>query len=53
MKKRHHWRDLGMNLRIIMDLIETGYGREEWIHLVRDTDQRQALVNTAMKLRVS
>jgi hypothetical protein len=35
-----------------MDLIGTGWGGMHWTDLIRDRDQRRALVNTAMNLRV-
>jgi hypothetical protein len=36
---------------IIMDLKKTCWKRVEWLHLVRDTDQWQAFVNTVMNFR--
>jgi hypothetical protein len=35
-----------------MDLMEVGWERVDWMHLVQDTDQWQKLVNTAMKFRI-
>jgi hypothetical protein len=35
-----------------MDLREIGWGGMNWIDLAPDRDQRRALVNTVMKLRV-
>jgi len=35
-----------------MDIREIGLG-VDWIHLAQDKDQRRALVNTVMNLRVS
>jgi hypothetical protein len=46
-RSRHGWED---NNKI--DLKETGCGGTAWIHLVQDKDQRRALVNTVMNLRV-
>jgi hypothetical protein len=46
-KPRRRWED---NIR--MDLRETGWEDVDWIHLVQDRDQWQALVNTVMDLRV-
>jgi hypothetical protein len=44
---RHRWKE---NIR--MDLREIGYGNVDWIYLVQDRDQRWALVNTVMSIRV-
>jgi hypothetical protein len=38
--------------RLKMDLRKTGLDGMYWIHLARDRDQRRALVNTIMNLRV-
>jgi hypothetical protein len=46
-RSRHRWED-----NIIMDLSEIEWVGVVWIHLAEDRDQRQALVNTVMKLRV-
>jgi hypothetical protein len=35
-----------------MDLTEIGWEGVDWIHLARDRDQWQAVVNTVMNLRV-
>jgi hypothetical protein len=35
------------------NLRETGWGSVDWIHLAQNMNQWRALVNTAMKLRVS
>jgi len=35
-----------------MDLIETEWEAEDWIHLAQDRDQMQVLVNTLMNLRI-
>jgi hypothetical protein len=35
-----------------MDLRGTGWEGVDWIHLVQDREQRQALVNTVMNLQV-
>jgi hypothetical protein len=35
-----------------MDLREIKLGGMDWIHLIQDRDQRRALVNTVMNLRV-
>jgi hypothetical protein len=37
---------------IKMDLIETGFGDVDWIHLAQDRDKWRALLNTVMNLRV-
>jgi hypothetical protein len=37
---------------IVMELREIGWKSVYWIHLVLDRDQWQAVVNTAMNLRV-
>jgi hypothetical protein len=43
----HRWED---NIR--MDLGETGRKGVEYIHLGQDRDQRRAVVNTVMNIRV-
>jgi hypothetical protein len=43
---RRRWEDERIDLR------ETGCGNVEWIQLAQDKDRWQALVNTAMNLRV-
>jgi hypothetical protein len=35
-----------------MDLRKIGWGAMDWIYLVQDMDQWEALVNTVMNLRV-
>jgi hypothetical protein len=35
-----------------MDLGEIGWGDMDWIHLAQDRDQRRALVNIVINLRV-
>jgi len=35
-----------------MDLWEIGWEGVDWIHLAQDRDQRWALVNTVMNIRV-
>jgi len=35
-----------------MDLKEIIWGYVDWIHLAQDKDQRRALLNTVMNLRV-
>jgi hypothetical protein len=45
-RPRHRWED-----GIKMDLREIGWG-VEWIHLARDRDLQQAVVNAVMNLRV-
>jgi hypothetical protein len=47
-RPRHRWLD---NIR--MDLGEIGWDGVDWIYMVQDRDQWRALVNTAMKLRVT
>jgi hypothetical protein len=47
-RPRRRWVD-----NIKMDLIEIQWGGMDWIDLVQDKDQRRALVNTVMNLRVS
>jgi hypothetical protein len=46
-RPRRRWED-----NIKMDLQEVGYGGMDWIELAQDRERWQALVNTAMKLRV-
>jgi hypothetical protein len=46
-KERDHWvNNIKMNLR------EIGWDDMDWIDLAQDRDQRRALVNTVMNLRV-
>jgi len=45
---RQRWED-----NIIMDLGEIGWDGLDGIHLAQDTDQRRAVVNTVMNLRVT
>jgi hypothetical protein len=47
-RPRRKWVD-----NIKMDLIEIGWDGLDWIALAQDRDQRRALVNTVMNLRVS
>jgi hypothetical protein len=35
-----------------MDLREIGWGGADWIDLAQDRDQRRALVNTVMNIRL-
>jgi hypothetical protein len=46
-KPRRKWED-----NIKMNLKEIGWGGIDWIQLPQDRDQRRALVNTEMNLRV-
>jgi hypothetical protein len=46
-RSRPRWDD---NMK--MDLRETGWGDMDWIDLDQDRDQRRALVNTVMSLRI-
>jgi hypothetical protein len=46
-RQRHRWVD-----NIKMDLRETGWDGVDWIHMAQDKDQRRALVNTVLNLRV-
>jgi hypothetical protein len=46
-RPRRRWED-----GIRMDLRETGWECEEWIHLAQDRDRWRAVVNTVMNLRV-
>jgi hypothetical protein len=46
-RARRRWED-----NIIMDLRELEWGGMDWIDLAQDRDQRRALVNTVMNLRV-
>jgi hypothetical protein len=46
-RSRRMWDD-----NIGMDLREIGWGGMDWIDLAQDRDQRRAIVNTVMNLRV-
>jgi hypothetical protein len=46
-KARRKWEE-----NIIIDLRETGWEGEDWMHLAPDRDQWWAVVNTVMNLRV-
>jgi hypothetical protein len=46
-RPRCRWED-----NIKMDLMEIGFGDEDWIHWAQDRDRWRALVNTVMNLRV-
>jgi hypothetical protein len=46
-RPRRRWVD-----NIEVDLRETGWDGIEWIELAQDRDQRRALVNTVMNVRV-
>jgi hypothetical protein len=46
-RPRRRWVD-----NIKMDLRETGWDGRNWIDLAEDSDQRRALVNAVMNLRV-
>jgi hypothetical protein len=46
-RPRHRWEN---NIR--MGLREIGWEGVDWIHLIQDRDQRRAVVNTVMNLRV-
>jgi hypothetical protein len=47
LRPRQRWVDY-----IKVDLREIGWGGMDWIDLAQDRDQRRALVNTVMNLRV-
>jgi hypothetical protein len=46
-RPRHRWEDI-----IKMNLRDIGWGDMDWIDLAEDRDQRRALVNTVVNLRV-
>jgi hypothetical protein len=46
-RPRRRWED-----SIKMDLREIGWGGMDWIDLAQDMDQRRALANTVMNVRV-
>jgi hypothetical protein len=45
-RPRRRWEDIRMDLR------EIGWEDMDWMHLGQDKDQRRALVNTVINLRV-
>jgi hypothetical protein len=46
-RQRRRWKNI-----IKMGIKEIGCDDMDWIHLAKDRDQKRALVNTVMKLRV-
>jgi hypothetical protein len=50
LKGRDHSEALGVDEKLKMALREIELEVVDWIHLAQDRDQRQALVNTVMKL---
>jgi hypothetical protein len=46
-RPRRRWMD---NIR--MDLVEVGWGDEDWIGLAQDKDEWRALVNSVLNLQV-
>jgi hypothetical protein len=46
-RPRRRWVD-----NIWMDLVEVGWGDEDWIGLAHDRDRWRALVNSVLNLRV-
>jgi hypothetical protein len=55
LKGRDHLEDQGIDGRIILKYIlkKTGWDGVDWLHLVQDRDQWQALVDTVMNLLTS
>jgi hypothetical protein len=53
-KERDSWEDLngGGEDNINTELREKGWGSMHWIDLAQDRDQRRALLNTVINLRV-
>jgi hypothetical protein len=52
-KERDYHEDLDIGGRIILKwILEIGWGGMDWIDLTQDSDQRRALVNTVLNLRV-
>jgi hypothetical protein len=51
MNGRDHSKDLGVDGKI-MTRREIEWKGVDWIHLAQDRDQRRAVVNTVMNLRV-
>jgi hypothetical protein len=54
MKTRDNSEDPGVDGRIILEWVlrEIGWKGVDWMHLARDRDQWQALMNTVMNLRL-
>jgi hypothetical protein len=46
-RPRRRWLD-----NITMDLVEVGWGDEDWIGLAQDRDRWRALVNLVLNLRI-
>jgi hypothetical protein len=51
MKEEVHLKDQGVD-GMKMDLVETGWGGVQWIHLTHDRDHWQNLVNAVMNFQV-
>jgi hypothetical protein len=47
-RQRRRWVD-----NIGMDLVEVGWGDEDWIGLAQDRDRSRALVNLVLNIRVA
>jgi hypothetical protein len=52
-KERDHWEDQGIVGWTILKWILEREDDMDWINLAQDRDQRRALANTVMNLRVS
>jgi hypothetical protein len=54
LRERDHWRDPGVDRRIILKWIfrKWDVGSTDWIELAQDRDRWRALVNMAINLRV-
>jgi hypothetical protein len=48
-RPRRRWVD---NIKILVDILEIGWGGVDWIGLAQDMDKWRALVNAVMNLRV-
>jgi hypothetical protein len=50
--KRFQREDLGIDERMILNILEAGRGDMDWIDLAQDTDRRWALVNAVMNFQI-
>jgi hypothetical protein len=52
LKEKDHLENKGVDVRIKMDLKETGWRGVDWIYLNQDSDKWPALLNMVLNLRI-